>query len=680
MNGRLPPLRGWFLAAALALAPRSFARAAPAWLEGASARLETELGPRYGPRELIRLRRGVGQAASLWRDSDGDSAAFEAFARAHFAGEPKTLDALFDRFGGILESIAGHMNGITLALRESSDLDRGPVLAFDELFAAYAPAAHLVDDWFDNKLAFVALLNFPLTTLEERLADGPSWTRRQWAEARLAQQFSKRVPAEVELEIRRARSRAESYIAGYNIWMHHVLDRDGRRLFPADKRLLSHWNLRDEIKASYADARDGRAKQRLIQRVMERIVDSTIPQAVIDNPAADWDPRTNEVRGERVDAAPEQDRRYAMILDCFRAERKADPFSPAAPTLIARRFDEERQIPEKRFQAMLEQVLSSPLAPRTARLIRRRLGRPLEPFDLWYDGFSQRSSRDPVELDGIVARKYPDAEAYRKDIPALLTRLGFSRERADDLAGRILVDPARGSGHAWGPMMREQPARLRTRIEKDGMNYKGYNIAVHEMGHNVEQLVSLYDIDFTLLQGVPNNAFTEALAFVFQGHDLELLGLPSLDERARSLKTLNDFWATYEIAGVALVDMEVWRWLYEHPQASAGELKDAALRIARGVWNRYYAPVFGARDVTLLGIYSHMVEFPLYLPDYPLGHMIAFQIEEKMEKAGGIGPEFERMAREGNVSPDLWMIRATGSPVGPEALLRAADKALRTAP
>ena len=41
-------------------------------------------------------------------------------------------------------------------------------------------------------------------------------------------------------------------------------------------------------------------------------------------------------------------------------------------------------------------------------------------------------------------------------------------------------------------------------------------------------------IDHTLLQGVPNNAFTEALAFVFQARDLELLGLSKpTAERAR---------------------------------------------------------------------------------------------------------------------------------------------------
>ena len=63
------------------------------------------------------------------------------------------------------------------------------------------------------------------------------------------------------------------------------------------------------------------------------------------------------------------------------------------------------------------------------------------------------------------------------------------------------------------------------------MNYKGFNIAVHEMGHNVEQTFSLNDIDHILLQGVPNTAFTEALAFVFQNHDLELLGLAKPDAR-----------------------------------------------------------------------------------------------------------------------------------------------------
>jgi hypothetical protein len=71
-----------------------------------------------------------------------------------------------------------------------------------------------------------------------------------------------------------------------------------------------------------------------------------------------------------------------------------------------------------------------------------------------------------------------------------------------------------------------------------------------------------------------------------------------------------------------------------------------------------------------------MIDSILYLPDYPIGHLIAFQVEEQMRKAGAIGPEFERMAKFGDVTPDLWMINATGKPVGGDALLEATKQAL----
>ena len=106
------------------------------------------------------------------------------------------------------------------------------------------------------------------------------------------------------------------------------------------------------------------------------------------------------------------------------------------------------------------------------------------------------------------------------------------------------------------------------------------------------------------------------------------------------------------------------------------ELKQATLAIARDVWNEYFAPVFGQRDVILLGIYSHMIHSRLYLPDYPIGAMIALQIEQQVERAGDLGGEFERMSRIGRLSPDLWMEQASGAPVGPEAMLAAAVRAL----
>jgi len=71
-----------------------------------------------------------------------------------------------------------------------------------------------------------------------------------------------------------------------------------------------------------------------------------------------------------------------------------------------------------------------------------------------------------------------------------------------------------------------------------------------------------------------------------------------------------------------------------------------------------------------------MIHSFLYLPDYPLGHLIAHQIEEHMEKSGNLGAEFERMAKAGNIAPDLWMQNATGAPVGAAALLTATESAL----
>jgi len=653
----------------------------------------------HGEAQRARIERGVDQVALYWRTSDGDAAAFRAFVEEQFVADPGRLEATLSRLEDALESIDGHALQVNRDLSRHAVLDIGPVLPADALLASFDAGAHATDDLFATRLAFVALLNFPLTTLEERLQDGPSWTRRKWAEARLLGRrgalvgsgdagLSARVPAEAKQAAAKAQADAEAYIADYNIWAHHLVDAAGTRPFPKGKRLLSHWNLRDEIKASYA-LQDGLARQRAIQRAMERIATQEIPLAVVNDPAVDWNPFTNEVRpsppaevetGAKPPAAVRPDRepdtRYARLLAHFHAARLVDASSPGAPTAIARKFDVDREIPEARVAAMLEEILSSPLVPRVAKLIEKRLGRPLEPFDIWYAGFRPAGRLPEAELDALTRRRYPTPEAYAKDIPRLLEALGFAPDKARFVAERIAVDPARGSGHALQAAMRGDKPHLRTRVGRDGMDYKGYNIAVHEMGHNVEQVFSLYEVDHVLLSSVPNTSFTEALAFVFQARDLELLGLGKPTPEAERLLALDAFLSAYEIAGVALVDLRTWQWLYAHPAASAGELRQAVLEIARGVWNRYYAPALGARDVPLLAIYSHMVEYPLYLADYVMGHVIAAQLEERIRKDGRVGPTFERAAVFGSLPPDMWMRNATGEPLSTRALLEDARRAL----
>lgn len=676
------------LPAAEAAAPAT-GTARPGWMDASVAEATVALVATHGESARPRVERGLRQVASLWRESDGDAAAFAEFARTRFVADPAVLDTMFLRLDRLHEQLDGSLNEIGRAFRWQTDLDLGPILPIDEMFAGYDPGAHVNDDFFANRIAFAVLLNFPLTSLDEKLRDGPGWTPRQWAETRLADRYRRRVPAPVQQEVAAAYSAADSYIASYNVWMHHLLDEQGERPFPAGLRLITHWNLRDELKAQYSDPA-GLPRQRMIAEVMERIVTQTIPAATIDNPLVDWQPFANTVTKAAVgdsdrkatsNATPTADRepdtRYAKLLAVFQAERLADPYSPSAPTHIARRFDENRELPEARVEAMLVDVLSSPLVPRVAKRIEARLGRPLEPFDIWYNGFRPRGAYTEAQLDEITRRRYPTSDAFAADIPNILTGLGFTPERSQYLAAHIAVDPARGAGHAMGAQRRGDKAHLRTRVGPNGMDYKGYNIAVHELGHNVEQTFSLYDVPFNAIEGVPNTAFTEALAFVFQDRDLELLGLAKPDEQSEALGTLDDFWGAYEIAGVALVDMRVWRWLYAHPQATPAQLRETTVQIARDVWNEFYAPVFGRKDVVLLGIYSHMIAYGLYLPDYPIGHMIAHQIKEQVRRTGNLGAEFERMSRQGRLTPDLWMERATGAPVGPGALLEATEAALK---
>jgi hypothetical protein len=653
---------------------------------------------KYGESQRVRAEQGVRQVLAFWRlgaNQDGDESSLREFVTSQFIADPVTLERTLQRFEEVLEAADGHFLEIGRSWRTGAELELGPELPLDGFLAATEPSAHLQEDLFSSKVAFVALLNWPLPSLDEMVSSGPTWTRRQWVAARLTRRFSLRPGGAAEAARAAAAAKAAAYIAGYNLWVHHLLGSDGTRPFPKGKRLLSHWNLRDQIKADYAEGAAGLVRQRLLVAAMNRIVTQEIPSAVIDDPRLDWDPVLNTIRQsplpeveerpasqtgggvKTASATPtrEPDTRYALLLENFRAARLTDADSPFARTEIDRRFQLDTEIPETRIKALLEEVLSSPLVPQVAALIEQRLGRKLEPQDLYYAGFLDRAKYPEAQLDAMTRKRYPDAAAYKRDIPRLLRGLGFSPEKAAWLDAHILVDPARGSGHALQAARRGDFPHLRTRISPGGMDYKGYNIGVHEMGHNVEQVFSLYSVDSTLLQGVPGNAFTEALAFTFQKRDLELLGLGAPDAHSTRLRVLNDFWATWEISGAALVDLGVWRWLYAHPDATPPQLREATLGIARDIWNRYYAPVLGGKDSVLLGIYSHMVNELLYLPYYPLGHLIAFQLEEKL-KGPKSGVEFERMASFGRVTPDLWMVHATGAPVSAGPLLRATAAAL----
>lgn len=623
------------------------------------------------------LERGVKQVAQLWQSSDGSAEDFINFCETYTCVDKTEKLKLFKRLESHFETIFGLNNMMTTQLLRPVQVIGSEPLAVDDIFSAYNPMANFNDDMFKNKIAFIVVLNFPYFSLQEKVQNGKNWTPEEWGFVRLGDVFTSRIQADINQEINNALTAADTYISNYNIPMGKIVGDQFVQYWPSDLKLISHWGLRDEIKANYADKQNGLAKQILIFNVMRRIIDQKTPVEVFEQNSYRWYPPSNGIylKDIEVVGTPEKNQRYQVLLNNFKAVRMADPFYPNYKNFIDRKFEGEYEISVQDCEKMFTTLLSSMNVMEVSKIISKRLGRKLQPFDIWYDGFKNRSTLDPNLLDSLTKAKYPNIAAFQKDLPNILIQLGFTPARAKEICSMVHVDPSVGAGHALGALMKTDKALLRTRFTPSGMDYKGYNIGVHEFGHNVEQTISLHNVPNYFLNGVPNTAFTEAVAFTFQSKDLELLGIKNDDPLAEDLATVDLFWSCYEIMGVSLVDIKVWNWMYENPNCTADQLQNAVISIAKEVWNQYYAPVFGIQDQTILAIYSHMIDAPLYLSAYPIGHVIDFQLGQYL-KGKNIATEIERMYAIGRVTPNLWMQRAVGADVSVEPLLKATETAI----
>ncbi len=640
-------------------------------------KVKKQLVEKYGEAEKFRIDRGVSQAASLWRTTDGTETEFENFCAENFVSGEAEVKTLFDKLSYGFEILNGYFLRISKDLMRPLHLDWGPVTNVDMIFGGFSAGAHLSEDLFTNKIAFITALNFPNYSLKEKTEQGESWNRLQWAYARMGDMFTSRIPAELVQNYSKFSTEADTYISEYNIQLGKLVNDKGENLFPADLKLISHWGLRDEIKSQYANGESGIESQKMIYQVMKRIIDQSIPLDVINSDKLTWNPYSNEVteNGVKVEAKPEPDTRYQQVVNLFGALKAMDEFNPTMPTYIQRQFEGNFEIPVEDVEALFTAFVSSKEVREAGKLISKRLGRELQPYDIWYDGFKSRSSIPAEKLDAATAKRFTSAAAYEKEIPAMLVNLGWSKEKANFFGEKIKVEGSRGAGHAWGGEMREDVALLRTRITGSGMNYKGFNIAMHEFGHTVEQTITLHDVDYYTMHGVPNTAFTEALAFVFQKRDLDVLGIKDNNPEKEHLMALDNLWSCYEIMGVSLVDISLWKWLYANPNATPAQVKEMTITIAKDVWNKYYADVFGTKDETILAIYSHMIDNPLYLSAYPLGHLIDFQLEKQFQ-GKNFATEVQRIFEQGRLIPQLWMKGGVGQPLAIEPTLEAAAKAL----
>jgi hypothetical protein len=311
-----------------------------------------------------------------------------------------------------------------------------------------------------------------------------------------------------------------------------------------------------------------------------------------------------------------------------------------------------------------------------AAFLRKRLGRALEPQDIYFEDVAE--TRPAEEMNAAVKRMFPDEAAFEKRLPEVLRGLGFSAADSDFLGSRIRVEIARGSGHAMRPGMPEYGAWLRTSRLNGELGWDGFDTAMHELGHNLEQLCSTHFAPRPLLRNVPNTACTEAFAFLYQSLGRRVLGLETPEQAAKAfqLDSIATMLAACQIAGPSLLELHTWRWIYANPTATAEQLRDEVLAIAERLWSRFYEPHFGKDPYRILAAYQHMVGHPLYLADYTIGHVMSHQIRSHL-RGKDLAAETKRITSIGSFTPDYWMRKAVGSPLSIEPLAKDCAAALR---
>jgi hypothetical protein len=643
-------------------------------IETSLEKITQQLVDRHGEAARERIESGLERCASLWHPVDGDETAFETFCLDHFIASDDDLERLERRLETAIVQVRGHLYEMRRNLRRWADL-RGDELAnVDELLATFDPAPDLSEQLYTQKLAHLALLNLERPTLDSMLAEGDDWSTDDWARTRIARFFGARVPKEVADKARALGFKASQWVSNFHVPVGTMVDANGKRWFESDRKLVAHWLIREELKGGYNDA-DGLDKQRAMAWILARHIDGTIPRAVMDQTSTeDWDPAANTIGGGDPGELVGLER-YEHWMMQVEVARELDAHHPEHPTAIARKCELQREIPESDVERVLVELLSADARRDLAGMMRTRLGRDLEAHDIYFDDLFE--SRENAELDAAVKARFADEKAFEAKLPEVLRGLGFEDELADFLGTHVRVEIAKGAGHAMRPMLRQYDAWLRTSRLKDQLGWDGFDTAMHELGHNLEQLCSCYFAPRTILEGVPNTACTEAFAFLYQSLAKRVLGIENEAEAERSFheNTASTMLMACQIAGPSLMELRTWRWLYENPDADAEALRETVLRISGEVWSEFFEVDFGPDPYHILGAYQHMVAHPLYLPDYAIGQMISHQVRAHV-RTRDVAEETKRICAIGCLTPSAWMKQAVGGAISPRPLIEDTARAL----
>lgn len=636
-----------------------------------------------------RIERGVKHTAKLWMEGDGTAEEFTKFAVRYYVNDKDSLYNLILDLSQRFQLIDGYSFKVNRIFSIPINVDTGRITPLEELFGNYSIGANTDKGYYNSKIAFLVSLNYPYYTDQEKEKYGDNWSSTEWGYALLGDRFKERDTNQQKSEekeenatknekgdeiMKTVSGDSQLYANNSTISLSSICDPNGKILFNDDIQLLFHWKMRDEIKMLY-DLADPQKleKQKAIYQAMSRFIDQTIPKQLIQGVGYKWNPYTNELKkdGQIVKNVSTDNLRYAYIRNLFISKYKDQPDS----TKYFNDYFKNYGVSAEQVENMYIEILASSEAKEIAQIMKKKLNRKLEPFDVWYTGFNYRSNFETSQLDAKIKALYPTPLSLEKAIPSILQKLGFSQEKADYYGSKIQVDPARANGHSEGADMPGEKAHIRTNFRKDGLDFGGYQTAMHELGHSVQQTIATYKIYIDAQRSLPNSGVVESAAVLFEFRTWKSL-LEDSDCNMENMLVLDNFWATYEIIGPALWELRIWQWMYHIKEFTIEELKDKSIAIAEDIWNKYYAPVIGTKNHLMQAVYNHTLNASLYLSSYALAHLIHIQIEDYI-----VGKDFcievERIFGQGNMAPNVWMKRAVGAGLSADPILNYTQKTLK---
>jgi hypothetical protein len=236
----------------LALLAVLFAAQPP--MGGAAVRAKAALVARHGEVARARIERGVDQVAAQWRKKRRGRGGVREFFEEQFVADPAQLESAAGSARVRARADGRALPEINRELARWTVLDLGPMIELDKLLGAYDAGAPQVGGPVpvEGRLRGAGELSrssrWPRRWSRGRAGRGGSGPRRG-----LARRFDRRMPAEVLQGRARPRRTPSCTSPSTTSGCTTSWARTGPARSPGGLKLISHWNLRDELKSQYAN-------------------------------------------------------------------------------------------------------------------------------------------------------------------------------------------------------------------------------------------------------------------------------------------------------------------------------------------------------------------------------------------------------------------------------------------